>query len=256
MTKHCYFERGEAESKSQPQISLRRVTKTYRQGESNIVAVDKVDLDVAAGDFAIVTGRSGSGKTTLLSLIGRLTQPSAGTICIDEVNLLSLDDTALSNLRARKIGFIFQFASLLPTLTVLENVRLPSLFSGTTANSGRASELLQMVGLGDKLNNYPPQLSGGQRRRVAVARALINHPAILLADEPTGDLDVDTEAEILELFRSLNRQGTTILLVTHNPNLASVGNRLFQMEHGRLIESRQEGLTPCGAGRVLASSLS
>jgi ABC-type lipoprotein export system ATPase subunit len=175
---------------------------------------------------------------------------------VDGVDLLSLDDAALSMLRARKIGFIFQFASLLPTLTVLENVRLPGLFAGEPANSKRASELAQMVGLGDKLHNYPPQLSGGQRRRVAVARALINQPAILLADEPTGDLDVDTEAEILELFRAFNARGMTIVLVTHNPNLASFGNRRFQMERGRLIESRSQELTQCGSGRVLASSLS
>lgn len=238
------------------QIELRGISKTFRQGDTTLTAVADVNLDVAAGDFLIITGRSGAGKSSLLSLIGRLATPSAGTICIDGVDLLSLNDAALSTLRAQELGFIFQFASLLPTLTVLENVRLPRLFAGEQSDSQRAVELLQMVGLGDKLHNYPPQLSGGQRRRVAIARALINHPAILLADEPTGDLDVDTEAEILDMFRSFNRQGTTILLVTHNPNLAAVGNRLFHMERGRLIESRREGLKECGAGRVLASSLS
>ena len=246
------------------QIELRGISKTYRQGDTTLAAVTDVNLDVAAGDFLIITGRSGAGKSTLLSLIGKLAQPSAGTICVDGVDLLSLNDAALSTLRAEKLGFIFQFASLLPTLTVLENVRLPRLFaeklpfnSMTQSDCERAIELLQMVGLGDKLNCYPPQLSGGQRRRVAIARALINRPAILLADEPTGDLDVDTEAEILELFRSLNRQGTTILLVTHNPNLAAVGNRLFQMERGRLIESRRVGLTqtcaqPCEGSPVIS----
>jgi ABC-type lipoprotein export system ATPase subunit len=231
-------------------INLRGVTKSYRQGDCDVVAVDNVNVDVAAGDFAMIAGRSGSGKTTLLSLIGGLTHPSAGTICVDGMNLLALDDQALSNLRARKIGFIFQFASLLPTLTVLENVRLPRLFADEPANSKRAIakhpvgiELLQMVGLDDKANAYPAQLSGGQRRRVAIARALTNHPAILLADEPTGDLDVDTESEILELFRALNRQGTTVLLVTHNPMLATIGNRFFQMERGRLVESHQEART-------------
>ncbi len=245
-------------------ISLRGVTKSYRQGESTVTAVSDVDLDVAAGDLLVITGRSGAGKSTLLSLIGRLTEPSAGTIHVDGVVLSSLDDAALSTLRAQRIGYIFQFASLLPTLTVVENVRLPGLFTSAPSEPKRAVDLLQMVGLGDKLNNYPSQLSGGQRRRVAIARALINYPPILLADEPTGDLDVDTEAEILELFRSLNRQGTTILLVTHNPNLASVGNRLLQMDRGRLVESsavlraepRQEGRKECDTGRVSSSSLS
>ncbi|MDE3088027.1 MAG: ABC transporter ATP-binding protein [Chloroflexota bacterium] len=231
-------------------ICLRGVSKSYRQGDSDVVAVDNVNVDMAAGDFAIIAGRSGSGKTTLLSLIGGLTHPSAGTICVDGMNLLSLDDKTLSNLRARRIGFIFQFASFLPTLTVLENVCLPRLFAGEPAKSNRAIakhpvgiELLQMVGLDDKANNYPTQLSGGQRRRAAIARAFINQPALLLADEPTGDLDIDTESEILELFRSLNRQGTTILLVTHNPGLATIGNRLFQMERGRLVESHQKAKT-------------
>jgi len=155
------------------QINLRQVSKSYRQGESTVIAVDQVNLEVAAGDFLVVTGRSGSGKTTLLSLIGWLTQPSAGTICIEGVNLASLDDEAVSNLRAHKIGFVFQFASLLPALTVLENVCLPRLFAGEPADAKRATELLQMVGLGDRLNNYPAQLSGGQRRRVAVARAIL-----------------------------------------------------------------------------------
>lgn len=240
----------------QTQISVRGLTKSYRQGENTIAAVDNVTVDVAAGDLLIITGRSGSGKTTLLSLIGQLTRPSAGAISIDGVDLLKLNDAALSHLRAQKIGFIFQFASLLPTLTVLENVRLPGLFADRPVETHRAVELLKMVGLGDKLFNYPPQLSGGQRRRVAVARAFVNQPEILLADEPTGDLDVETETEILELFRSFNRQGMTIILVTHNPNLTSLGNRLFQMERGRLIESRREGLAQCGTGRILASSFS
>jgi putative ABC transport system ATP-binding protein len=139
---------------------------------------------------------------------------------------------------------------------VLENVRLPGLFTDHPVASHRAAELLKLVGLGDKLAYYPPQLSGGQRRRVAVARALINQPEILLADEPTGDLDVETEAEILELFRSFNGHGMTIILVTHNPNLTTLGNRLFKMERGRLVESRNEGLAPCDTGHILVSSFS
>ncbi len=246
------------------QIDIHGLSKSYRQGENIVTAVDDVNLEIRAGDFVVITGRSGAGKTTLLSLIGRLTDPTAGTICIDGVDLRALNDAALASLRARTLGFVFQFGSLLPTLTVLENVRLPSLFAGEPvlskveglADSARAAELVRMVGLGDKLHNYPPQLSGGQRRRVAIARALINHPAILLADEPTGDLDVDTENEILDLFQSLNAQGMTIVLVTHSANLAPYGKRAFRMERGRLIETPCEEMTLCRAGRVLASSLS
>jgi ABC-type lipoprotein export system ATPase subunit len=218
------------------QISLHGLTKSYRQGDTQVHAVDHVDLQVLAGDFIIVTGRSGIGKTTLLSLIGRLAEPTFGDILIDGVDLKSLDDVALSNLRARKIGFVFQFASLIPTLTVLENICLPNLFAGQAIDDQRTIELAQMVGLGDRLKNYPTQLSGGQRRRVAIARALVNRPEILLADEPTGDLDADTEKEILDLFRSLNKQGMTIILVTHSPNLIGYGNRAMRMEQGKLVE--------------------
>ena len=218
------------------QISLHELTKSYRQGDTQVNAVDHVDLQVFAGDFIIITGRSGIGKTTLLSLIGRLSEPTSGEIFVDGIDLKALDDTALSNLRARKIGFVFQFASLIPTLTVLENICLPNLFAGKPIDEKQTTELAQMVGLGDRLKNYPTQLSGGQRRRVAIARALINRPEILLADEPTGDLDVDTEREILDLFRSLNQQGMTIILVTHSPNLIGYGNRALRMEQGKLVE--------------------
>ena len=238
------------------QINLRALTKAYRQGDAQVNAVDQVDLQVFAGDFIIITGRSGIGKTTLLSLIGRLTEPTTGEIFIDGVNLKSLDDAALSDFRARKIGFVFQFASLIPTLSVLENIALPSLFAGQAVDEKRTIELARMVGLGDRLKNYPRQLSGGQRRRVAIARALVNHPEILLADEPTGDLDVETEREILDLFRALNRQGMTVILVTHNPNLIAYGNRAFRMEQGKLMQDQNEGLAECNAGQVLLSSFS
>lgn len=229
------------------QISLQGLTQSYRQGDTQVNAVDHVDLQVLAGDFIIITGRSGIGKTTLLSLIGRLAEPTSGEIIIDGIDLKSLDDAALSDLRARKIGFVFQFASLIPTLTVFENIGLPSLFTGQPIDEERTTKLAQMVGLGDKLKSYPTQLSGGQRRRVAIARALINHPEILLADEPTGDLDAETEIEILDLFRSLNQQGMTIILVTHSSNLIGYGNRALRMEQGKLIEY-ESNPTPHGFG--------
>lgn len=220
----------------QSQISLRAVSKSYRQGGLTVTAVEDVNLEVAPGDFLVITGRSGAGKTTLLSLIGGLTLPTLGSIAIDGTNLGSLKDAELSAMRARKIGFVFQFASLMPTLTALENVRLPSMFVNGSGDPSRVPELLRLVGLEERASYYASQLSGGQQRRVAIARALVNQPSILLADEPTGDLDTDTEREILDLLRAFNAKGMTIILVTHSPELASYGNRKFKMERGKLLE--------------------
>lgn len=218
-------------------LNLISLNKHYRQGVETVRAVDQVTLPVETGDFLIITGRSGSGKTTLLSLMGGLTMPTAGTISVFGQSLADLDDAAISTLRADRIGFVFQFASLMPTLTTLDNVRLPGLFTKTPVSPEEAVRLLSWVGLADKLGSYPAQLSGGQQARVAVARALANHPDLLLADEPTGNLDVETEQEILTLFHELNkRNGSTIVLVTHNPELARYGNRHLVMESGRLNE--------------------
>ncbi|MFZ5908475.1 MAG: ABC transporter ATP-binding protein [Chloroflexota bacterium] len=223
-----------------PVIAFEKVSKHYRQGNETFRAVDEVTLQVFPGDFASITGRSGSGKTTLLSLIGGLTLPTAGHIEIFGQPLEALDDVTLSTLRARRIGFVFQFASLIPTLTALDNVRLPGLFSSAQVNPKDAAALLDWVGLSGKLNSFPAELSGGQQTRVALARALSNHPDLLLADEPTGNLDVETEGEILALLRELNRQrGMTILLVTHNPELARHGTRHLVMSNGRLAEVQE-----------------
>ncbi len=217
-------------------VALRQVSKVYRQGDATITVLDKADLDIARGECVVITGRSGVGKTTLLSLVGGLTLPSAGSIQINGTNLAEMDETRRSDFRAREIGFVFQFNSLLPTLTALENVLMGGMFTQAKPDPRRGLELLEMVGLKEKVNSYPAQLSGGQQRRVAIARALINRPALLLADEPTGDLDVDTEAEILHLLRQVHTQGTTIVLVTHNPQLNGFGRRQIKMERGRLIE--------------------
>jgi ABC-type lipoprotein export system ATPase subunit len=226
----------EASDVSEPQISVQGACKYYLQGREQIAAVDDVNLTIQRGEFICIIGRSGAGKTTLLSLIGGLSNLSRGAIRIEGADLATLGDGGCAALRAQKMGFVFQFASLIPTLTVLDNVRLPSLFVGQVTTPARALELIEWVGLADKAEAYPAQLSGGQQRRVAIARALINRPAILLADEPTGDLDVDTEAAVLALFHKLNQQGTTILLVTHNRQLVANGCRLCQMERGRLSE--------------------
>ncbi len=216
------------------------LTKVYEIEEQKIVAVDNVSFSVGEGEFVSIVGHSGSGKTTLLSLIGGLTSPTQGEVLIEGVNIFSLTDDELSELRNEKIGFIYQFSSLIPTLTALENVLVPTLFSKKKNHKlllEKAKELLSLVGLSEKFNNYPAQLSGGQQRRVAIARAFINDPKIILADEPTGDLDEETEQEIMALFEDFNRKlNLTILLVTHNSELAKRATRRWQMSYGKLSE--------------------
>ena len=222
-----------------PMVELTGLYKQYRQGQENVKAADAINLRVDRGDFLLITGRSGSGKTTLLSLIGGLAAPSAGEIRIEGENLANMDDTRLSTLRSKKIGFVFQFPSLIPTLSAINNIRLPGLFSGSSPTAGEVQELLAWVGLADKAENYPSQLSGGQQTRIALARSLINRPPLLLADEPTGNLDLQTEQEIMELLVNINRvKGITIMMVTHNPELAGFASRHIIMDRGRVSEVR------------------
>lgn len=219
-------------------VSLDSVSKHYPQGPEIIYAVNNVSLRISEGDFVTITGRSGAGKTTLLSLIGGLTSPTSGRLNIFNHDLATLADAEISFLRAKYIGFVFQFASLIPTLTALDNVRLPGLFAKKPISPFEAKELLALVGLSDKIHNFPAELSGGQQARVALARALANHPRLLLADEPTGNLDVETEEEVLGFIRELNqKQKITVLLVTHNPKLASYGNRHLIMQSGKITET-------------------
>ncbi len=230
-------------------IEAKGLTKRYFIGSEEIRAVDNVSFSIKKGEFVSIVGHSGSGKTTLLSLLGGLTRPDSGSINIDGIDILSLNDNELSEYRNEKVSFIYQFSSLIPTLTALENVILPTIFSkkkiGGESNSSRnlidkAKELLSLVGLKDKFNAYPSQLSGGQQRRVAIARAFINDPELVLADEPTGDLDEDTEKEVMDLFERFNREkGITFILVTHNRELARGAKRRFQMISGRINEVLQ-----------------
>jgi putative ABC transport system ATP-binding protein/lipoprotein-releasing system ATP-binding protein len=218
-------------------VSLQAVSKTYPIAAGNTVsAVRDVTLSVERGEFVMITGRSGSGKTTLLNLAAGLTKPTSGQVFLDGVNLWGLPDKQQSALRNRKIGFIFQFPSLLPTLNVSENVALPTVFNPNHRAQPvveRAAELLQMVGLSDKLTAFPRQLSAGQQQRVVIARSLINHPEILLADEPTSNLDEQTEQEIMDLFRDIHRElGITIVLVTHTSQIVHSGTRAIQMANG------------------------
>jgi ABC-type lipoprotein export system ATPase subunit len=213
------------------------ITKTYLAGDQTIRAVDDVSLSVREGDFLSVVGHSGSGKTTLLSLIGGIIRPSSGRMLYKGEDICALDDDRLSEYRNEKIGFMFQFSSLLPILTAKENVLLPRLFAGNggAVSDRKAKELLEVVGLQDKADSYPAQLSGGQQRRVAIARALMNDPEVILADEPTGDLDEETEGEIMELFQGLNSvQKVTFILITHNLDLAGKASRQIRMKHGRI----------------------
>lgn len=221
-------------------ISLRGITKTYgSKKELPVSAVQDVSLEIAAGEFVMLTGRSGSGKTTLLNLVSGLTTPTAGSVELDGVDLWKLSDKERSRMRNERIGFVFQFPSLVPTLTVLENVILPSAFSASHdrgALEERARRLLAIVGLDDKLTVHPRQLSAGQQQRVVLARSLINRPAIILADEPSSNLDESTEAEIMGLFRKVHENsGVTILMVTHTSQLVSWGTRSVQMASGRII---------------------
>jgi putative ABC transport system ATP-binding protein len=224
-------------------IQATGVTKSYTTRISEVKAVDDVYLEVKRGEFVLILGRSGSGKSTLLGILAGLIQPTKGVVRIEEIEINELPEDKIADIRARKIGFVFQFSGLIPTLTASENVMLPTLFyrEGPGCDS-RAADLLRKVGMSDRADAYPRTLSSGEMKRVAIARALINEPQILIADEPTGDLDVDTEYEIMELFRQLNREGMTIVMVTHNPDLAPYASRTYGMDHGKLAE-RTEPVT-------------
>ncbi|MBI5102609.1 MAG: ABC transporter ATP-binding protein [Nitrospirae bacterium] len=222
-----------------PQIELKDISKIYTVGGQTIKAIDSVSLKIARGDFLSVVGHSGSGKTTLLSIIGGIIRPTSGNMLFEGGDISNLDDDALSGYRNEKVGFMFQFASLLPVLTSVENVMLPGLFSSADRSDDyrKAAEYLDIVGIGDKINSYPSQLSGGQQRRVAIARALLNDPDVILADEPTGDLDEETEADIMALFKRLNHEKKiTFILITHNLHLAAQASRRLRMTRGALEE--------------------
>ena len=216
------------------------VGKTFVVNGARFQAVENACFTVEGGEFVSIIGHSGSGKTTLLSIVGGMSRPSSGRVLFQGADLYALDDDRLSEYRCEKVGFVFQFASLFPVLTAKENLLLPATlrsraFRGRAEE--RASELLALVGLADKADAYPSQLSGGQQRRVAIARAFMNEPELVLADEPTGDLDEQTEAEVMRLFTRMNRErGTTFLMVTHNSELAALGGRRMRMRNGVIEE--------------------
>jgi putative ABC transport system ATP-binding protein/lipoprotein-releasing system ATP-binding protein len=215
-------------------IELRGLSKTYHVSGQAIRAVQPVDLSIRQGEFVTIVGHSGSGKSTLLSLIGGIARPDAGSVLVDGENVWERNDGALSRLRNERFGFIYQFASLIPTLTATENVLLPTVF-GRKRPLDDARLLLEQVGLGDKTGRYPLQLSGGEQQRVAIARAFINQPKAVLADEPTGELDEETEADIMRFFELVNRErNVTMIMVTHSSDLAVRAARRLRMKHGVL----------------------
>jgi ABC-type lipoprotein export system ATPase subunit len=221
-------------------IVLNEVTKSYDLGKgSTVTALSGASLEICKGEFVVIVGRSGSGKTTLLNLAAGLTRPTSGQVFLDGVDLWKLSDPQQSSLRNKKIGFVFQFPSLIPTLTVFENVCLPAIFQSSRLSAEtrqRADTLLQNVGLFEKKDAYPRQLSAGQQQRVVIARALMNYPEIIMADEPTSNLDERTEGEIMELFHDLHeRLGLTILLVTHTSQLVTPQMRKIEMAAGQII---------------------
>lgn len=219
-------------------LSFRNVTKNFRlDAATAITPVRDVSLTIEPGEFIVIIGRSGTGKTTLLNLAAGLVKPSAGQVMIDEVDLADMTDKQLSALRSQKLGFVFQFPSLLPALTVKDNISLPAIFAnghGSKDADGQVLKLLDMLGLLAKADVHPRQLSAGETKRVVIARSLINRPQIVLADEPTSDLDSRTEKEVMEILRDINSKGVTFLIVTHNLQLVNFATRAFEMENGSL----------------------
>ncbi|HOC13930.1 MAG TPA: ABC transporter ATP-binding protein [Propionicimonas sp.] len=220
-----------------PTVQIAGLTKIYGTGAAQVTALDAVDLSVGAGEFVTVMGPSGCGKSTLLNLLGGLDAPTSGTISIDGAQLGDLPDDDLTELRRRRIGFVFQFFNLIPVLNAVENASLPLRLDGVRDAESRATTWLERVGLGDRLQSRPDQLSGGQQQRVAIARALSTEPALILADEPTGNLDSRSATEIGELLREISAAyGRSVLMVTHDPRIAGFAERLVLMRDGRIID--------------------
>lgn len=220
-----------------PIVTLRNIRKSYPSGSSIINVLRGIDLEVNRGDFIGITGPSGSGKSTLLSIMGTLEHPDDGEILYGDIALKGLSDEEISELRNRKIGFIFQFYNLLPEFNALENVMLPLILRGTNTSKAqdKARNLLERLGLRDRLHHFPSELSGGERQRIAVARALVTEPDVILADEPTGNLDRDNADLLMELLESLNETGFTIVLVTHNEELRKFFKKTYRLLNGKLI---------------------
>ena len=237
-----------------PTIDVEGVHKYYSLGETKVHALRGVDLKIEPGEFVAIMGSSGSGKSTFMNMLGCLDKPSSGRYLLEGTDVSLLNKKALAAVRNRKLGFVFQGFNLLSRTTALENVELPTLYAHMDKQErlARAQEVLKLVGLGDRLEHFPSQLSGGQQQRVAIARALVNRPAILLADEPTGNLDSRTSVEIMQIFQDLNDSGLTIVLVTHEPDIAQFAKRIVVFRDGKIRRDDQVPDRP-RAAEVLAT---
>jgi putative ABC transport system ATP-binding protein len=217
-------------------VTMKDVQKSYHMGSEDLLVLKGIDLDIKRGEFISIMGPSGSGKSTLMNLIGLLDRPDSGLLVINDKDIGRMNDEELSHLRGKEIGFIFQTFNLVSRLSALKNVELPMIFQEQSKayRAGVAKRYLEEVGLGDRMSHRPNELSGGQRQRVAIARALVNDPSILLADEPTGNLDAKTGDEIMKLFVELNKNGRTIVMVTHNPEVAEFSQRIIRLRDGMI----------------------
>ncbi|MEC8335555.1 MAG: ABC transporter ATP-binding protein [Bacteroidota bacterium] len=226
----------------QPLIRARALRKTYHVGDQVVHALDGLDLDIGTNEYVALMGPSGSGKSTLMNMLGCLDSPTSGTYALNGHDVSRLEDDALADIRNREIGFVFQTFNLLPRYTALENVALPMVYAGFSKAEriSRAEEVLHQVGLGDRMDHRPNELSGGQRQRVAVGRALVMRPSIILADEPTGNLDSATSEEVMELFGDIQKAGNTVILVTHEEDIAAYAHRVVRLRDG-CVESDVRG---------------
>ena len=226
-------------------IEVERLSKIYQMGEQKVSALDGVDFRIKKGEFVAIMGPSGSGKSTLMNLLGCLDLPSSGIYRLENLDIQDLKPDQLAEVRNRRIGFVFQSFNLLPRATALENTELPLLYGRVPKSTEIAFQALERVGLAHRAKHKPTELSGGERQRVAIARALVNGPAIILADEPTGNLDSTTGKEILNLFLELNQEGVTLILVTHEQEIAQQAKRIMQMRDGKIISDTINGVVSC-----------